>query len=177
MRRPLEFPVDYPDSGNGSIARTFVPQAIPPRYDLAPAVMAWLFHREELVLQRRPDGRCELPNGERGAGETFRETLDRIACEQLGAHVREARLIGAVEIVDEQEGCPAPLNQRLQYIPCFIAETNLDGERADEHVLIEPALARAHVAGWSELMEAMLSYALAVRSPSQVEAVASRTAA
>ncbi len=178
MQLLLEFPVDYPAWGDGEVSQTFVPLAIPPHHDLVSHVCAWIFHGDELVLVRQDDGSSNRPGGERRPGETFHEALERIAQETAGVSLRQARLIGAIEITDHRAADIAMINSRLTYVPCFIAEVDtLIGDQAEQRILIEPGLAPAHVPHWDRLMDEMLAYALAVRSTSSVSAAASRTAA
>ncbi len=178
MRRLLEFPVDYPAWGDGEVSQTFVPLAIPPRHDLVSTVCAWIFHGDELVLVRQDDGSSNLPRGERRPGETFHEALERIAQESAGVTLRQVRLVGAIEITDSRPVDMAMSKGILSYVPFFVAEVDTPiGDQAEQSILIEPGLAQAHVPDWNQLMDEMLAYALAVRSPSYVSAGASRTAA
>ena len=151
---------------------------MPPRYDLVPNVYAWVFHRDELVLARDAHGNWALPGADRRSGETFYEALTRGLKEQAGATLSQARLIGAIETVNQGgDEVDQPWANRMRYTPCFIAEVEtLAPGNAEDRLLIEPGLARAYIPGWSALMDEMLAYALAVRSPSSVEE-ASRTAA
>ena len=43
VRQALQFPIEYPDWGNGQLEITFEPLAIPPRHDLVSSVFGWVF--------------------------------------------------------------------------------------------------------------------------------------
>lgn len=173
MRQALQFPIENPDWGNGQLEVTFEPLAIPPRHDLVSSVFGWVFQGNEMLLIRRREHGWELPGGCRKPGETFRGTLDRAVWEAGGVRLDMARFIGAMRVTNH--GPHDPYAYPVSYRPCFITEVRemlpftAEIEAADR-MLIEPELVPRMVRNWSPLMDQMLAFARAVRSPSRVEA-------
>ena len=175
MRQALQFPIEYPDWGNGQLEVTFEPLAIPPRHDLVSSVFGWVFQGNEMLLIQHRQRGWDLPGGHRKSGETFRRTLAREVWEEGGVLLDTARFIGAVRITNHGAPDPrSPYAYPVSYMACFIAEVRelcpFTAEfEAEDRMLIEPELVPRTVKHWSPLMDQMLAFARAVRAPSRVE--------
>ena len=171
MRPTLKFPVEKPAWGDERLELTFETIAVPPRPEIVSLVFGWVFHGNEVLLVRPKGAGWQLPDGRRQRGETFRETWDRTTWEQAGALLTSARMIGALRVTDgEPSEQPDTAAGPVEYRVCFLAEAReivpfCDAFEAEDRMLIEPELLPRVVEQWSPLMDEMLAYALAVRTP------------
>lgn len=175
MRQALQFPVDYPVWGNGELGITFEALAVPPRHELVSSVFGWVFYGDEILLVKHSDRGWELPGGPRRPGETFRETLARRVWEAGGVLLASARTIGATRITNcspcDTQSQSAHSARLTAYCIAHVRELLPFSEEfeGEDRMLIEPALVSKYVKDWSPLMDEMLQFAMAARTPSQIE--------
>ncbi len=114
----------------------------------------------------------EAPGGPRRPGETFRETLERIAWEQAGVLLSQARLLGGLRRISRSSDSSIRGGNHVDYSVWFLAESRdllpfSDEFEAEDRLLIEPGLVPSLIKPWSPLMDDMLGYVQAARTMSR----------
>ncbi len=178
MGRAVEFPMEQSGDGASWAETRFEALAVPPRHELVATVSGWIFHNGELVLVRQRAMGWQVPGGVRRQGETFRETLERVAWEQAGVLLSDARILGWLRRVNHySSNVSISTTTPGEYSLWFLAEARdlapfSDEFEADDRMVIEPGLIRSIIKPWTPLRNEMLVYAQAARLVSQVRAEA-----